>query len=97
MVSGRPCPTITDGVAWVSILLVMDDGLWGCLRLWLPYLLVRVSILLVMDDGLWVAVEALNANSKVVSILLVMDDGLWAAETALAARAASRLNPSCNG
>ena len=42
--------------AWadtVSILLVMDDGLWGVLNFSFICCAHNVSILLVMDDGLW--------------------------------------------
>ena len=88
---------IKTHIAGVSILLVMDDGLWAgsnpIYRVW-----ARVSILLVMDDGLWaIFASCSNNEQRIVSILLVMDDGLWGFCSLKSQHCPAGLNPSCNG
>ena len=76
MVSGRTEIIKKLSKKAVSILLVMDDGLW-VIMFTAATMNLMVSILLVMDDGLWEVTNETTGNPELVSILLVMDDGLW--------------------
>ena len=82
---------------FVSILLVMDDGLGGYGSRSVFDKPKCVSILLVMDDGLGVCEQLSKQTGLEVSILLVMDDGLGDIHFWDMGRWMVCLNPSCNG
>ena len=52
MVSDKILKSLIDGLNYVLILVLMEDGLWLLLQ-WMISQMIAVLILVLMEDGLW--------------------------------------------